>query len=646
MRYVAVLALIAVALALVFIAWPNLDAPSPGRRAEAKSTAADLERATVLESAPGRASSPSPVAATVSDQVGTPSAVPARWHLLARVRGEEGEGIAGATVALWLTDGTRYEFLRDAQTGPDGTVDVDLTSLASRTRNRLARQRIMGWAFVAGHASSRGEPVQSAVLSEESLEPGRWRMTLDVFKWPVIHGRIVDAEGRGLGFVHCRIAYEGEVPDERVYALAYSAPDGRFAVPNVSPTVRQLLLADLRGHRRARSAWFKPEDADVIVPDIRMELFERVPGMVRFPDGSPVVGLTLPVWRVDESLGGCMIPWRPDFAPIVVRTDDAGRFSLALSPLDSSEEDRPYQVQLRGRSERRGIELDWKAPSHVLTLQPHRLRVQIHDEQGVPLPGVGVAFHGKPDVKSEGETDSDGETSLFPLPGSSGEIRFLAIGNQLVRRPVDIPRESNESVQRFTVSDPDDLGTLVVRLVSPDGLPIESAELQATTTDGITVAARWFCKGVAMVSLPAGTYVVSVRANLLPWFPEGRRLWSTQAFTTHVVRAGETLDCAVLWTRTAGLSLLARPRGDAAAVLRTATLKAKDGKRHDFYWDRPSDPTDARLPWHETVYAEDVFEPGDYTLVLETEDHAVVQRDVRLVHGKIEHVEVELGPQK
>jgi hypothetical protein len=644
-RRLTLLSLIGVALVLAWVVVgraPDSDEPSTGRESWIHAPVG-AETAAALE---GRRPAPEPRGAssgTADDErVPVVQLDPAPWHLLARAEDQEKKPIPGATIAVWLSEGFRTEFLGEARTGEDGLVDFDLSALAKRTRNDLARVDLLGWAFAPGHYLRRGMPRTVGVLPRGSLEPGRWRMTFDLEKARIASGRVLDPQGAGLGSVDVTIPYAEALP-KRLPPRVFTAPDGRYALP-VDEPVRTCVTAQMRGFLRVDSDWFDPVGADVVVPDLRLEPMGTVPGVARFPDGSPVAGLTLAVWH--SHFDAHTYVWTPRLGPIVARTDEEGRFTLALPSLDRSEAERPYKVQLGGPYDQRGIVLDSRANSHVLTFAPHRLRLQIEDELGVPLSGLGVSFegkHGMTEAYSRGQTDGEGETSLFVSPGATGEIRFLAAGNRLFRRPLNVPAEGNESAHRIEVPDPRDLGALALRLEAPEGMPIERAELRISTADGIPLVTEAVGEGMARVPLPAGTYRGLIVARGLDWFPGSPSTVATQDIAPRfLITTGETLERTVVWTDTARLSVRARSRDGGEPVKWRTWVQGNSTKQEWLSWQRSiSSPFGGELPWDETLYSS-LFEPGAYVLHIEAEGHRPWQKDIRATAGRIEHIDVEL----
>ena len=119
---------------------------------------------------------------------------PAPWHLLAHVVDDQGKAVADATVSIWLARDQDTEFLREARTDAEGNVDLDLSVLVGRTRNHLARRRLMGWAFAPGHVLPLGMPSKIDWLFPDHLQPGVWRMD---FEPPEVARRGGARGGRG-----------------------------------------------------------------------------------------------------------------------------------------------------------------------------------------------------------------------------------------------------------------------------------------------------------------------------------------------------------------------------------------------------------------------------------------------------------------
>jgi hypothetical protein len=635
-RFVGLLALAAAALLVVlyfgggewnFTRAPARDTPA-GRPAPAAETAA-------LRGSRAGGALPTPP----KGEKTTPRAEgdPAPWHLLARVNDDQGQAIAGATVTIWLARDQDYEFVREARTGAEGQVDLDLSVLVGRTRNHLARRRLLGWAFAPGHVLPSGMPCKIHWLFPNHVEPGVWRMDFELQKSRVAAGRVVDERGLGLASVQVSVGSPEEQRPDFLETSVFTAPDGRYVLP-LTTTEKSNVVAAVRGYQRAASGWLQPKGTgDVRVPDLALAPLEPVPGIARFPDGSPVAGLTLTVWH--GSLNPHGSTWSPSLGPITARTDASGRFALALPPLPPDEEE-PYRFVLEGRAGAMGIPLERDAKLHALTLPPHRLRVRVQDDRAAPLSGLELSFVALPPAWAV--TDAEGEASLFLSPGTVGEIHFLAAGNQLVRRAVNVPAEGNESVLRIEVPDVRDMGALDLRLTAPEGLAIPHAQL--TIRSGVVeITTEPLKDGRVRVPLPAGTYRGSLLARRLDWFPGSPATFASMDVPeSFVIRGGTTLERTEAWTRTARLSVRAHPRELGEPVKwRTWLQRAGEKDQLILLETSPGDIAGEPLPWNELLYSS-LVEPGAYVFHIDADGYRPWQREVQLTHAHLEHVDVEL----
>src|SRR5262249_36075600 len=129
-----------------------------------------------------------------------PSAAPApaaepTWRVLGRVTESGGAPVAGAEVRIQLVRSSFGEPVAVAPTSADGSYSADVSSL--RTLSPISRTlfSLVVRASAPGHRPAA--PVKKPVPADPT-SPQEVRLDIVLEQGGVVHGRVIDSEGRGV----------------------------------------------------------------------------------------------------------------------------------------------------------------------------------------------------------------------------------------------------------------------------------------------------------------------------------------------------------------------------------------------------------------------------------------------------------------
>jgi hypothetical protein len=586
---------------------------------------------------------------------------PGRWTVTAKVLSSQNEDpsgwsrpageapLSGATVRLWLVAEGKTEFIAKGTTNSSGQVAIDLPEVGSRSRNRIARSRLVGHAVAPGHYEWRGMPVRAGRLLDEHLEPKSRLMVFTLHPSSVVRG-VVLRNGEPLRFAAVSLA-SADGSSKRG-GFGFTDPAGRYALSVPGPGKFQV-LSRRRDVEVGSSEVFSVDGGqDVELPPLHLHPLPEKRGVVRFRDGTPVANLS---FELDHpSFDIHYDPWVPSLGHVRVRTDDLGAFRVVLPRVDSMS----GRIQGGFTAEIPGVDaektrFDPSAPDLRMELSAHRLRVQVQGADGSPVQGLDVSFFldGKRWPSARGASDATGEVSLFLEPGRHGHLFVVGAGHLPVTRAIEIPGVGNESVVTLDVPDRQASGVLALRMRTPAGEPVLPVTVDVETPEGFDIVEQEFKTDDDRIVLPPGTYRVRL------WSSKEHASWKEEVPDIRsvvkldeavVVRAGETSSVDVEWTPTSALAVKLQVPGGSEDTLEEsrAYLQGAGGERRFLSmspkYGRGYGPLRAN-DWLFTTWLQD---PGSYLLTIEAKGFRTLSRTISLVAEKVTWIEIvmERGP--
>lgn len=452
--------------------------------------------------------------------------VPGGVDVLGRVVDARGAPVAGAEV--WLSETTDVERVgrRHGAAQPIERGAVVATT-DDRGRFLLSSVRVdqhLG-ARKAGHAPSVLVRPHGAPGDECELElvlpgaEGRLRgRVLDPAGRPVTGARVCAGDPRAGSDV---VLADGRGTHGPSVRTTTTDADGEFALDALTPgpTPLEVSRSGLAVHRSAREAGSGP--AEPI--EIRMQPTPRLAGRVLDERGRAVARATV-------------IELGPGASAAQARSGADGRYELAGLPVG------PCRIAARAESGTSEVALalaagEVRALDLTLTARP-LFHGTVVDGRGRPLAGWEVA------ARPEGRHE---EEESIAVTGEDGAFR-LGVAADVLRVHVDAPgrwaefpmlvrralRSSASPVELRVVDARDTTGTLVGRVVDPEGLPVSAALVGIWhQREKIWRGARPDRDGrFEIARIPPGDITLDVNPDRFPWVGLGEPS----------IEAGATLD--------------------------------------------------------------------------------------------------------
>jgi len=373
---------------------------------------------------------------------------------------------------------------------------------------------------VADGLAPRIRPPQIGQLYEEGREPQSPNLEkersavvdVELVRAPMIAGRVVDAEGKGVRGAHVQVILAGRSSLEFLYdgSAERTFADGRYAVaaPYFGPEESAVVAVTRPLHSTFRSKWFPlgtgSHRIDVTLPPFHAVTL-RVVDAERKPVPKALIGFAASEEMVMHQ--DIRILLMPPYSARAVRANEAGEavLQLAAGTYDFAAAAEGFQrTTLPGRTVARPVTVD------VPLRQAYALRGRVH-RNGRGVSGVQVSIVGS-DGAAPVSTGADGTFEIGGL--ARGKVRLMVYKNEeLINRILQVEVPSKVDVALPPA------GTLRGRVVdAATREPVREffyslEALEDTSDDVLLQRGGVTADGTFQLTLSAGTYRIGASSS-------------------------------------------------------------------------------------------------------------------------------------